>query len=1098
MATEEQRAISTQELFGDQAQPQPDAQPAPTTTPDVQLDPEDQELGITSQDLGVAPVSRPKVPVATENIWSPQSLWRGVTQGFSELVSGAYEATGTAFDALDGLATWMAEQTGTQKGGLFRRIADDQFMRADAATASGIDETHGKSYAVAKHIYRGLGQASVDIPLIMATTLPGFSALQSAGQVALTEEGNVPAAAAMGAVQGAMMGEILKGLQVFQPVARQIGGASVFGGLTLAEELQKPEGERDYDRVVADFVIGAGLALNARPGQSTGQIIADARRQFGPTKFDKAVAELRRARRVLDDARLEQVRSAVRGKFEPVTGADTRVGDVQAQVFQPLGSSFLATKHKSYLDAPARIDPFEVAREVSRLRNEDFDKLPPAHRRNRINAVNEIINGTRKAPPEYMNAIDAIMNPSIPNRLPSQDPETVVVRRRGSEGYKQPPVTLDDYNTIQGLKPLPKIMLRSNDPSRMFEMIGGKKYYNEMIDAEHGSAEYHRLIKTQERTAIKENRETLRFGWEDRVGAYAVAQREGGRGVLERMGRRMKLRVVDEQTGKRIVKRKAVPEWNDLTPGEQNMYRFYRAKYEELYNRLNDSRVRSGKAPFPHVEDYFTFSRIIADLEAHDINPVNARIDAIQKFIHPKATPFPFAKEAKGAADLDIHAGRIFDRYIAYATDHIYKSPVIAKQRELLKPFRNSRGEIAFDLADEAHGGNPRIYKEWSEWLDFNSGKKVVSPFGARVDRALNRMNRNLAFAVMSGYIRSAIIQPSALVGAYSQVGERHFFGGLRDMLSTERRYAAMDKSRVLNARAYDINVKDALNSMPSAKLKGRRTRAKAAVVTGLRIGAEARNRAAKAGLEPLRILDQQTAVAVWNMGYRKATKELGMSPDGMNAIRYADDLVIRTQASATRANLTPIQRHALGKTVTAFQTFVLNDWSRLQYDMLGIQNPNVSTRQALVNSARWLTGMTIANIIYEDILGMRSPFPTPIRAFQEAEDRGMSQLDKYKFALLEMAEPVPIIGGSMRYGTSPFGAVTQLGFETAQVISGAPMAPDVLPLAGKYLGLPGTQQLIKIQRQRKAAAEQGVGLRYDNLQRESTRGGLSRKPLKR
>ena len=70
--------------------------------------------------------------------------------------------------------------------------------------------------------------------------------------------------------------------------------------------------------------------------------------------------------------------------------------------------------------------------------------------------------------------------------------------------------------------------------------------------------------------------------------------------------------------------------------------------------------------------------------------------------------------------------------------------------------------------------------------------------------------------------------------------------------------------------------------------------------------------------------------------------------------------------------------------------------------------------------------------------------------------------------AVRETAEQLPIVGGGIRYGSHPFGAVVSLGQDIIEKIGGKPWAKPWLDIGGRALGVPGTTQYGKIKRGRK------------------------------
>ncbi len=207
-------------------------------------------------------------------------------------------------------------------------------------------------------------------------------------------------------------------------------------------------------------------------------------------------------------------------------------------------------------------------------------------------------------------------------------------------------------------------------------------------------------------------------------------------------------------------------------------------------------------------------------------------------------------------------------------------------------------------------------------------------------------------------------------------------------------------------------------------------------------------------------MLDMETAKATFHAAHEYAVKELGYK--GKKAQRFADDITMRTQASAAPSDIAPIQRTPVGKSLSLFQTFVINEWGFLTKDVLGMKNAKVSNPQAFQRVLRYVVGATAINSFYEDVLGINSPHPTPIRAFQEALEKGEDLPSATWSATQEVAEKIPLLGGGIRYGKGITGASSEVvrDFITQRSIKAENIA--------KLAGVPGTAQIAKSIRAKK------------------------------
>jgi hypothetical protein len=143
-----------------------------------------------------------------------------------------------------------------------------------------------------------------------------------------------------------------------------------------------------------------------------------------------------------------------------------------------------------------------------------------------------------------------------------------------------------------------------------------------------------------------------------------------------------------------------------------------------------------------------------------------------------------------------------------------------------------------------------------------------------------------------------------------------------------------------------------------------------------------------------------------------------------------------------------------MGKVATQFQTFVINDFNRIFRDVLGVGNAKMKQADIIKKAVTYVGAVTLWNYLSEDVLGIPSPFPRPIKALKKG---GVVETGK------ELAGQVPVVGGAARYGSGLFGAaldtITQ-GFNKA---SGKYTPQSWWEIAGKLFGVPGTAQLKKI-----------------------------------
>ena len=370
---------------------------------------------------------------------------------------------------------------------------------------------------------------------------------------------------------------------------------------------------------------------------------------------------------------------------------------------------------------------------------------------------------------------------------------------------------------------------------------------------------------------------------------------------------------------------------------------------------------------------------------------------------------------------LNLNPFTVLDTYSHIAGRYIEMGPRLAKLNELMLE--------RYKMKENA----PHAYNFIRHWLDFQAGKipawDIAHP---KTRNAMRVLNNNMVYSLLAFNTRSALIQPAAIANSFTMIGSYYTGVGLSHMMSPTKWKNAGKLSNVLNTRSPEVAIYEAM--MASGKFPS---------MVQKKVG--------KVGLLPLTILDSVTARVTWLGAFANGKK---MFKNEKQAINYADDIVTKTQASAAKSDIAPIQRTQLGKTITCLQTFVINHWGFLTKDVLGIKNADIKNPARVKYVIRFLLATTAVNAFYEDGLGINSPNPTPIRAYRETmEETGESQ-KAFVAGVKEIAEYVPIWGGRLRYGSEIGGAV--MGETLKLVEKGDPAALT------KLMGLPGAAQFFK------------------------------------
>ena len=562
-------------------------------------------------------------------------------------------------------------------------------------------------------------------------------------------------------------------------------------------------------------------------------------------------------------------------------------------------------------------------------------------------------------------------------------------------------ITRDDF---KGMTRLPELKVNSwtknvlETKIRTFDKLGNwakENFYNKARKADHDAlVEYSKIDK--EMLALKKS---LPRKSGERIGIYATAQEPEGAKLLEKMG---------------------ITEIPKLSDQEMKVFEKIRQGYDDFYPRINEARSYEGKEPIKKVKNYFT--RILADTPEEAAQRVTRRVGA-------NAPSVSFFKSREGLpSKVDLDAFNVFKKYAQPVTKYIHMAPESSRMRELIRtnltdPAKGEDGKIV----NLAKGDKINTYNFLTRFVDDVTGSKPPEEF-EKVMKVLKTLNKNAAYAKLAWNIGSALIQPTAYRNTFAQLKIKNAVRGIIDLMSGKGD-EAMAKSQELLGRGFDASIVDALESK----------------------GGKFKRVAGDTGLKILQALDGLTARATWLGAYREA-KDMKFPEN--KAISFADDIVVKTQASAAAKDISPIQRTTLGKTMTLFQTFVINDLDFLKRDILGIGNKNLSKKEAFVKTLKYITATALINYLYEDVAGVPSPMPRPGKELLAGN---------YVEAAKETAGAFPLIGGAAKFGQLPLGTTGEL-FKTfiQDPIEGKFSNKKAGKALASFAGVPGYNQLVK------------------------------------
>jgi hypothetical protein len=515
------------------------------------------------------------------------------------------------------------------------------------------------------------------------------------------------------------------------------------------------------------------------------------------------------------------------------------------------------------------------------------------------------------------------------------------------------------------------------------------------------------------------------------------------------------LNVLKRQVGK-------IPE--TLTPAQKAYYDYLRSQYEYMYQLINQAREMSGKEPIGYVEDYTTFARNIDKMIGDGVDPSTVTLKVINSYLHPETPPLKSAKpRVRGAREeFDLNLENTFMRTVRNVYTHVYKGPIIARVRAL-QNFKLPGGKVLRDLA-------PEFDNFLTGWADFQVG--IKGPYlrlSPGMEAKLTRRLGKIGTSILSGSLRIAIVQPSAVALTLSHLGLKWTTAGIMGLLHPAEWRMAQEKSNVLSTRYNESAIYDTLADI--------------AFRSGGKFDA-AYSMIKEKGMLPLELLDHATATATWIGAYKKAIRIM----DEESAVTFADDTVVKTQASVTASDVTPVQRTPLGRALAMFQSYAINEWNYLARDIFGIKNPRVHMKDTFKRLTRYMIATAMVNSFYQDILGTSSPMPTPIRSAVRAYDESDSTLNAMYQGAAELASYFPWLRSARYYGSSLYGAAADVYQDLAAMAGGQGISIyPLLHVATTYYGIPYANQILRAYRR----SERGYG------PVESVLGPIGKRPEK-
>lgn len=462
--------------------------------------------------------------------------------------------------------------------------------------------------------------------------------------------------------------------------------------------------------------------------------------------------------------------------------------------------------------------------------------------------------------------------------------------------------------------------------------------------------------------------------------------------------------VSKEEGGVELLSRWGIKDIPTLTDSQLEAAKMFREKYDAMIDYANKGRASLGIEPIRFRDNYVTHmykQGLLERLGIIESDKLKVPTDKFNQEISMGDVPTRFAKARSelGLSHPEMNLGVVYMNYFRDLVRSTEMSPVVHKIHQMLNTYVDPvTGEKT--LLSTERPRLARFLRYYGNTLAGVSEYKLPKV----VENAMRTINRHISNSAILYNLRIVAIQPTSLINAYHYLGIKHFVGGIAENVAhpIESWKAAMEVPELYtrwNEGNFDANFLDMMKSSPTIP---------GAISKGIK----------SAGSFLLKAADMEMAITTYNGALKKFRSE-GFSLE--RAKQLAGDIVIKTQGSGSVTDLAPIQRVALGKFLTLFQTYNLSDFSYFLKNVLGIRSELTPTQKAY-SLFKYLFAVSVYNAVSEDYLGIKSPLPRPLNAIKEGLEDGDNGFDLTMKVLKECSEKVPILSGT-RTGGSVFGA---------------------------------------------------------------------------
>lgn len=350
---------------------------------------------------------------------------------------------------------------------------------------------------------------------------------------------------------------------------------------------------------------------------------------------------------------------------------------------------------------------------------------------------------------------------------------------------------------------------------------------------------------------------------------------------------------------------------SEMTKEQLEFYEFMRSELDAILPELRYILAKVYNIPINEVKNYFPF---LTDWNLYEESEIADRLrdpyEDDSGGFKKKNVETGFAKERKdekGKQKIRIDALDTFMKHM----DHVLYAIHCAEQIRLMTDVAKT-DEFLATFGDMGQ----RLMTDWTDTLARKGGAA-----GQKMDDAwklLLKVARNQAVTNMGLNPSSILVQTLPLVDAAGYIGKYAFLGAF-NITNADWRNFVMDNSSALRSRIGD-----------DAAFR--------------EYGDSWIDKFAKVSMQPLRLIDQQTAVCVFIGAYTKYCDdnniELDLKKPNKEGILYAEEIVAKTQASAefkdlplmlTRGTGFVVQNKYLAKAAAQYQTPVFYRWANFR-----------------------------------------------------------------------------------------------------------------------------------------------------------------------